>query len=127
MEIGPYPVKQNSGGFRKFPVTFIVDKQLMAPCLGLRRKFFVGAGDFSSEKRFSRPADEMHKYFLDGKIVRHAGKAAGKYFSKKSGAEYFGEGNAGAQWMQAALPLWTGGGGVPSPRRYPHGSVCRAG
>ena len=45
--------------------------------------------DFSSENRFSRPAGEMHKYLLDGKIIRTAKIFAGKYFPKKCGAGKF--------------------------------------
>jgi len=48
-------------------VTFFVDKELVASCLGLAAIYFCASVVFSSENDFSPAAGEMHKYFLDGK------------------------------------------------------------
>jgi hypothetical protein len=62
-------------------VTFFVDNELVASCLGLDAIYFCRVGVFSSQKHFPSAAGEMHKYFLDGKIFARGGIRRRKIFS----------------------------------------------
>jgi hypothetical protein len=69
MGVVPGTVKQNSGGLRKFSVTFFVDNQN-----GVSRFLRAGAEqgarrNFPSENGVRRACGAKRKYFLDGKIA----------------------------------------------------------
>ena len=69
-------------------MTFFVDKELVASCLGLGAKYFCASVVFSSENDFSPAAGEMHKYFLDGKISGRDGlRRGGKFFRGRNAGE----------------------------------------
>ena len=95
-------VKQNSGGFCKFSVTFCVDMRSARTRFTNDTKIFSCGGVFHSGNRFCAVARGRHENFLDGKIL-----ASGEMRCRRIRAEIFSARSARGDFRKLISELTT--------------------